>query len=170
MIVEYDCQTCGEHARRKRSPANMKTPPRFCSQACNGANRKGTGVGPSPNHHLKCETCGVEKMVYRSPSATVSPRFCSVECLGTSQAGAGNPSWTGSEWRTRSGYRRGYSFGRATYAHRAAVEQDIGRRLTSQEVVHHINRDRTDNRIENLMLMPNQAAHARLHGQEGRGW
>jgi len=37
--------------------------------------------------------------------------------------------------------------------HVIVMEQHIGRRLTKDEVVHHINGDKHDNRIENLQLM-----------------
>jgi len=35
-----------------------------------------------------------------------------------------------------------------------------------KEVVHHINHDRSDNRIQNLMLFDSRAAHSRHHEME----
>ncbi|MCK4793513.1 MAG: HNH endonuclease [Desulfobacteraceae bacterium] len=43
--------------------------------------------------------------------------------------------------------------------HRLVMEAHIGRSLLPTEVVHHINEVRDDNRIENLMLFPNNGAH-----------
>lgn len=46
--------------------------------------------------------------------------------------------------------------------HRHIVEQHIGRKLTRQEVVHHINGDKSDNRIENLAVM-SLSEHSTMH-------
>ena len=43
--------------------------------------------------------------------------------------------------------------------HRIVVENFIGRKLTKEETIHHINGNRCDNRIENLMIFPNQKEH-----------
>ena len=48
------------------------------------------------------------------------------------------------------------------YEHRTIMEQHLGRPLTDDEVVHHINGDTFDNRIENLQLMT-RTEHTRLH-------
>ena len=49
--------------------------------------------------------------------------------------------------------------------HRYLMERHIGRPLDKNEVVHHINHDRTDNRLENLMLLT-ASEHAKLHAKE----
>lgn len=54
--------------------------------------------------------------------------------------------------------------------HRIVVENHLGRLLNADEVVHHINHDKFDNRIENLEVM-NSSNHNRKHGLEhGRKW
>ena len=39
----------------------------------------------------------------------------------------------------------------------------MGRFLTKEEVVHHINGIKSDNRIENLQLFSNHGEHIKLH-------
>lgn len=52
--------------------------------------------------------------------------------------------------------------------HRVVMENHLGRLLNANEVVHHINESKKDNRIDNLQLMT-MAEHASLHGnQKGR--
>lgn len=48
--------------------------------------------------------------------------------------------------------------------HRVVVENAIGRRLSSTEVVHHINGNKAENRLENLSV-ETRATHNRKHGK-----
>ena len=49
--------------------------------------------------------------------------------------------------------------------HRKVMEDCIGRQLTSNEKVHHINLDKIDNRIENLFICNGQSEHSIIHRQ-----
>lgn len=172
MIVEYDCQVCGTHVRKQRSPANLLVPARYCSQRCNGLSRRGSGSGITPNCEFDCASCGTHCHVYRSPSAP-TPRFCSVQCTGLAQRGADNPAYSGGRVLNTYGYAlllapdhpnadpRGY-----VYEHRLVMEEATGRILTSTEVVHHKNRIRDDNRISNLQLFATHSDHLKQHRLE----
>jgi hypothetical protein len=47
--------------------------------------------------------------------------------------------------------------------HRLIMAEYLQRTIKDEEVVHHINGDITDNRIENLRLLKNKSEHASLH-------
>jgi hypothetical protein len=49
--------------------------------------------------------------------------------------------------------------------HRYVMEQKIGRLLKTEEQVHHINRNKKDNRPDNLMLFVNVSAHKLFHSK-----
>jgi hypothetical protein len=51
---------------------------------------------------------------------------------------------------------------KSCYEHRFVVEEHLGRKLTTKEHVHHINGDRTDNRLENLEVI-SASNHGREH-------
>lgn len=52
------------------------------------------------------------------------------------------------------------------FEHILIMEAFLGKYLEREEMVHHINRDRADNRIENLMLLSSQNEHQQLHSRE----
>lgn len=170
MIVEYDCEVCGVHVRKKRSPANVLTPPRFCSQRCHGAATKGRGVGRRETVEYDCAVCGVHVSVYRRLSQRVQAKYCSVRCTGLAQRGVGNPAYSGGRVRLANGYigvlapdhpdadPRGY-----VLEHRLSAERMLGRRLCLGEVVHHRNHRKDDNRDENLQVFASHSEHMRHH-------
>ena len=62
-------------------------------------------------------------------------------------------------------YKRMKVNGRCIDEHRFVVERHLGRKLASNEVVHHRNGDKRDNRLENLEVMT-RLQHLRHHGFE----
>jgi len=85
-------------------------------------------------------------------------------------SGENNPRWKSGKWIDEDGYVMVYSpnhpnktYGRYIREHRLIIEESIGRFLEKDEVVHHINGIRSDNRIENLVLIKNQGEHISSH-------
>lgn len=88
--------------------------------------------------------------------------------------GENAPWWKGGRSLTDAGYvsvaaPADYPFPQSVNAmnrireHRMVMELHLGRALARREVVHHINGDRTDNRLENLELHASHSAHMSEH-------
>ncbi len=89
------------------------------------------------------------------------------KCLGSD-----NPRWNGGKRHTERGYiwvmdknHPKETYDGYVYEHRKIMEKDLDRYLYDEEVVHHINGDKSDNRIENLMLFENHREHWRFHNR-----
>ncbi|MFW9780604.1 MAG: HNH endonuclease [Candidatus Heimdallarchaeota archaeon] len=67
-------------------------------------------------------------------------------------------------FRDKKGYKRYSDSGKAV--HRHVAERKLGRKLRKGEVVHHINRNKSDNRRKNLWVFKGQKQHHRTHKRD----
>jgi endogenous inhibitor of DNA gyrase (YacG/DUF329 family) len=124
---------------------------------------------------MPCTWCG--QPIYKAPSKQFTQNFCCQECrlkwLGKNNIenlnlpghsiGHKAPHLTRmNKLRNPSGSLHTNSAYVDSRVYRSIVEKAIGRKLSSTEVVHHINGNRTDNRLENLQVM-GKSEHCQLH-------
>lgn len=152
----------------------------FCSKSCEKR-------GEVHKKILSCDFC--KKKIIRIPASIKKHVFCSKKCYGKFKIGKPSPNkgkhyWNSGQFKkgnqhplwkngrntTFHGYililqpdhpccdKKGY-----VLEHRYIMEKHIGRILHSEEIVHHIDENRSNNDISNLLLLPNKSAHMKLH-------
>lgn len=115
----------------------------FCSRNCKAASVRNEIT-------VQCKKCGKDfKTEYLRPG-----KYCSQKCY----IRVGERFLELGYWVVRKD-------GRKIKEHRWVMEQHIGRNLTDEEIVHHRNHDKLDNRVENLQLTTRQE-HMTLHKLE----
>lgn len=110
-------------------------------------------IGYSQHNYNKymwaaCVDCGKERWVSLR-KGKLQREFC----RSCTRRGKRNANWRGGKYKHPDGYimiRKGNKY---YLEHRLVMESYLGRKLKSEEIIHHINGIRDDNRIENLMVM-----------------
>lgn len=121
---------------------------------------------------------GAEKLLRYAESTTVHegvPKYVNghysrIYNAMTGKIGSLNPHYNGGRCVRSDGYiailiLNPNGKGKYVMEHRHLMEQYLGRKLKKGEEVHHINGCKTDNRIENLLVL-SAADHAKLHQDE----
>lgn len=152
------CEVCGTPVYRNATQA-ARGEGRFCSQEChNIAQTKEAVVKP-------CATCGSEMRLKPSQAAR---RYCKRACMARGAISRpldrmhnGKPARLDPKgyvliWEPEHPNKsmKGWHF-----EHRIMVERILGRYLTREEHVDHINQQKADNRLENLQVL-SPSAHS----------
>ena len=122
----------------------------FCSKDCQWDYRYKTKV--KKNTELKCERCGAT-FVRKSSNH----KFCSKNCKGVANA---TKYYNKYKWHYKQVRR---DDGTYVSEHRYVVEQRLKRLLQKNEIVHHIDLDKSNNEEYNLHLFDKQQDHGCCH-------
>lgn len=163
------CIRCGDIVKNKYKSKLDRI--KFCRECGvrEGARQKDKKVTAN------CVICNKEFRVKLSKFNKKNGEYvhCSMKCAQITRvkkvSGSLHPRWK--EIKAIPGayvYKRICVGGKYYYEHRYVMEKYIGRSLDTNEHVHHINHDRTDNRIENLQILTN-SEHGKLHLEERGG-
>jgi len=158
------CRECGK-IYLIQSAQERKTSSKYCSRRCNGINRKKALM-----EHIE-EYPETMKRTWRTAKGEKRKIRLRKEMMGAS-----NPAWKGgvTYFKTHGNYK-GVKYIRCpkefmemarkdgyVMEHRVLVAQQIERCLKRTEVVHHLDHNPTNNKLENLVLYVNNKDH-KLH-------
>ena len=72
--------------------------------------------------------------------------------------------------RLNTGKGKSYAKLYGRHEHRVVAERMLGRKLKKGEIVHHIDGNKRNNVEDNLIVLPSQSEHAKLHMREKKLW
>ena len=104
-----------------------------------------------------CSVCGCDEFVYLG-------NLCKKHQVGLERA---NRGYEKREMKSPYNYIR--VNGKTFLEHRVIMENNLGRVLAKEEVVHHINGNGHDNRIKNLILVESESEHTRIYHNDVNG-
>ena len=149
IIYSANCSICGEFYYSVRLHSVV------CGKKCLNVYRRDGRL-------INCKQCF--KFIYRPEwqYKKHSDHFCSINCLHKFNTKENSYNWIGDKFKKTNQYRRFNINKIPTMAHRHIMENHIGRKLKINEIVHHINKNIHDNKIENLMIM-DKIQHTIMH-------
>lgn len=107
-----------------------------------------------------CMNCGCSFNRSKMPSGRLEDlsdyaerKYCSKRCFDLVNRGENHHNWKGGTKVNRDGYLINNQTGK--FVHREIVEKYIGRLLRDDENIHHIDGNKQNNDISNLVIMSN---------------
>ena len=122
---------------------------------------------------LKCSLCGKEfkriKWLHTQHQRRGCIKdYCSTKCKNKYQSISHGCNWKGGRQKQGKYIAIWISKNKRIREHRLVMEKKIGRKIRKGEVVHHINGNPTDNRIENLVLCKTHGEHTEKYHTQNR--
>lgn len=125
------------------------------------------GTRNKPKVLKSCQFCGNEFRISQNRVDSGRGRFCSKKCislwLGQKLIGENSPNWKSGKFISQKGdvmilrpdrFSNPSKSGWRRYIpeHRLIMENHLGRKLLKSELIHHLNGNKQDNRVDNLFL------------------
>ena len=147
-LRELTCVVCGKKFENYISPAEIRAGKgKVCSPECKA---RYISLRLRRGEYRKCVRCGKMFWAKRSEDRRGYVRkYCSRECYIPTKRGEAISY-------------DGYYVLNGIKIHRTMMEAHIGRKLKHDEIVHHINEDKLDNRLENFKIV-SRAEHNQIH-------
>lgn len=146
-LRERQCVICGKIFYKHISPSEIKLGRGVvCSKECKGLLN---GVKKKNGFYKKCERCGKDFWVSYSKEKYHHPKYCSRYCYIPTKP-------------MESIAYDGYKVFNGKKVHRIIMENNIGRKLLTKEIVHHIDGNKLNNNIDNLQILTREE-HNKIH-------
>ena len=144
-----DCQQCEDVFEIPRYKPQKK----YCTHSCYLKSRNGRGI----NFQRTCARCPAK---FRVRARNVTQKFCSQSCYR--KPTNGRVMRRGYVYISCPSHPRATKRGNYVFEHILVMEKHLGRCLGRDEVVHHKNQIKDDNRVKNLQVMK-RSEHLKLH-------
>ena len=118
-------------------------------------------------YEISCSYCGKTFLTHPCyEKRKIKHRFCSKGCEAKYKSYNNTlESWKGGSISKSTGYKYVYFEGKQIEEHRLVMMKHLGRRLKTEEHVHHKNENKLDNSIDNLELTT-RWEHKKLHKKD----
>lgn len=157
--IYFNCKNCTKSFYSTPGDLRQRGKILFCSIEC-----RNVGMIQHEKHvYSECSYC--KNKIYELASRKIKKKhsfcknICRIKYFKINPPNIRNGFWI------ENGYRVISIKGKPIKEHINVMQNYIGRKLKKNEVVHHINHNRKDNKIENLRLMT-RSDHQSLHRKE----
>lgn len=165
--IESECIICGKKYEVAKSRYNGKfIRHKCCSDNCYKKYKKNIELEWRNKNTYICLNCGITFIGIRNGKTNL--KFCTQECSKIFMKGENSFAFKNGWTINSAGYRCIKVGNKYLYEHRIVMEEFLNRKLKKDEVVHHKDKNKLNNCIENLQLMTKKE-HDRLHTELRNG-